>query len=36
MRETLAVELKLEPIPGAEAVEAKLGEETVVLYVKVV
>jgi isoleucyl-tRNA synthetase len=36
MRETLAVELKLEPIPGAEPVEAKLGEETVVLYVKVV
>jgi isoleucyl-tRNA synthetase len=36
MRETLAVELKLEAIPGAEPVEVKIGEETVVLYVKVV
>ncbi len=35
MRETLAVELKLEPMPGVEPVEVKIGEETVVLYVKV-
>jgi isoleucyl-tRNA synthetase len=36
MRETLAVELKLEPIAGVEPVEVKIGEETVALYVKVV
>jgi isoleucyl-tRNA synthetase len=36
MRETLAVELKFEPIPGVEAAEVKVGEETVLLYIKVV
>jgi isoleucyl-tRNA synthetase len=36
MRETLAVELKFEPIAGVEPVEVKVGDETVVMYVKVV
>ena len=36
MRETLAVQLNWELIPGVDAVEVKVGEETVALYVKVV
>jgi isoleucyl-tRNA synthetase len=34
--ETLAVELKYEPIAGAEAVEAKAGDDAVTVYVQVV
>jgi isoleucyl-tRNA synthetase len=34
MHETLTVELGPEPIPGVEPVEVKIGDETVVLYVK--
>ena len=36
MRETLAVDLKWEMIPGCEPEEVKVGEETVALYVKAV
>jgi isoleucyl-tRNA synthetase len=35
LSETLAVELRLEAIPGAEAVEVRVGEYTVTLYIRV-
>jgi isoleucyl-tRNA synthetase len=35
-RETLAIEIRFEPLPGVEPIELKLGAATLKLYVKVV